>query len=168
MKNEIDLKLGGVFTFEHIRDGKVIDIWEEPNLVVDEGLTYVLDSSFSAGSGITQWWIGIYSGTYTPSASDDASNITSRSTEITTQYDETTRVEWLEAGVSAKSITNSASVAVFTFNTGVTVKGAFLASASAKSATSGTLAASSNFSADRIMIATDVLNVTYTLTVAAA
>ena len=38
---ENKLIVAGYFNYEHVRDGKVIDSWQEPNLVVDEGLVPV-------------------------------------------------------------------------------------------------------------------------------
>ena len=70
--NEKNLKIGGVFTYSHIRDGKIIDTWEEPNIVVNEGLDYTLDSAFSAGTPITAWYLGLFKNNYTPQATDVA------------------------------------------------------------------------------------------------
>ena len=60
--------LGGVFKGQHIRDGKVIDEWEDPNLVVNEGLNHVLNTVFHGGTPITTWYLGIFEGNYTPGA----------------------------------------------------------------------------------------------------
>jgi len=166
MEQNTKMRVAGYFNYEHIRDGKVIDSWQEPNLVVDEGLNYALDASFSGGTPITTWYVGVYKNNYTPIAGNVASTFAGAgiANEATTEYDEATRPGWTEAGVSAKTITNSASPAVFTFNTGVTVYGAFLISANTKGGLTGTLAAASKFTSSRAMLAADVLNVTYTLT----
>lgn len=160
------LKVAGYFTYEHIRNGEVIDTWQEPNLVVDEGINYALDAAFSGGTPITTWYVGVYKNNYTPIAGNVASTFAGAgvANEANSEYNEATRPTWTEAGVSAKSITNSASPATFTFNTTVTIYGAFLISNSTKGGTTGTLAAASKFSASRSMLAADVLNVTYTLT----
>ena len=167
---ETKLKLGGIFTYEHVRDGVVIDTWEEPNLVVDEGLTYALGNAFDGSTAsIANWYIGLFTGNYTPVNTVTAATIASASTETTTQYSETNRPAWVEAGVAALSIGNTASPAVFTFTPASTdVYGAFLISSDVKGGTAGTLAAASRFSALRTMLASDLLNVTYTLTAASA
>jgi hypothetical protein len=67
--------------------------------------------------------------------------------------------------VTSQVITNTASPAVFTFASSIAIYGAFLASVSTKASTSGKLAAASKFGAVRNMLAADVLNVTYTLTI---
>lgn len=169
MENQT-FKIGGIFTYEHIRDGKVIDTWEEPNLVVDQGLNYALDSAFSGGTSITSWYVGVFKNNYTPTSVDVASTFAGAgvANEATTEYSESTRPAWTEAGVSSKTITNSASPAVFTFTSGVTLYGAFLISGSTKGGTTGTLAAASKFSSSRAMLSGDKLNVTYTLTISSS
>jgi hypothetical protein len=164
--NLLKMKVGGYFTYEHIRDGKVIDTWQEPNLVVDEGLNYALDAAFSGGSPITSWYVGIYKNNYSPIAANVAATFPGAgvANEATTEYSESTRPAWTEAGVSSKTITNSASPAVFTFASGVTIYGAFLVSSNVKGGTSGKLGAASKFVTSRVMLTADVLNVTYTLT----
>jgi hypothetical protein len=58
-------------------------------------------------------------------------------------------------------ITNSASRATFTMNATKTVYGAFLVSASAKSATTGTLMAAAKFSTSKAVVDNDELLITY-------
>ena len=160
------MKVAGIFRYEHIRDGEVIDTWEEPNLVVDEGLNYALDAAFSGGTPITTWYVTLFKNNYTPIAANVAATFFGAgvANETTTEYTEATRPAWTEAGVSAKTITNSASPATFTFGTGVTVYGAALVSTNTKGGTTGTLGAASKFSSARVMLVSDLLNVTYTLT----
>ena len=152
--------LGGVFEVDHIRDGKSLGITRDHNIVVNEGLNSILSVVFNAGTQITAWYVGIFEGNYTPVATDTAANITANSTECTA-YTESTRVAWVEAAPSGQSITNSASKATFTCNASKTVYGAFLASASAKSATTGTLMAASKFSASRAVVNLDSLLISY-------
>ena len=155
------LRLGGVFQCELVRNGEVIDIWETPNLVVNEGLNHILDSVFHGSSQITTWYIGLFEANYTPLATVTAATITAASTECTA-YDESTRQAYVEAAASSQSITNSASKATFTFNATKTIYGAFLASASAKSATSGTLMSAAQFGSSKAVVDDDQLLVTYT------
>jgi hypothetical protein len=165
--NEIELKIGGVFAYEQIRDGEVIDTWQEKNIVVNEGLNYTLDSAFSAGSPITSWYIGLFKNNYAPQASDVAATFpgVGVANEATSEYSESARVAWVDAGVVSQVITNTASPAVFTFASPIAIYGAFLTSVSTKASTSGKLAAASKFASVRNMLAADVLNVTYTLTI---
>jgi hypothetical protein len=165
MKNQ-ELKIGGIFTYEHVRDGEVIDSWIEPNIVVDEGLNYALAAAFTGGSPLSNWYIGVFKNNYTPNSTDVIATFpgVGAAGESTAEYNETTRPIWTQAGVVAKVVTNSISPAIFTFNTGVSIYGGFLASSSIKGGLTGKLAAASKFSSVRTMLALDVLNVTYTLT----
>lgn len=162
-----NLKIGGIFTYEHIRDGEVIDTWKEPNIVVDEGLNYILGAGMAGSTPLTTWYIGIFKNNYTPLSTDTAALFpgVGVASESTTEYTETVRPTWINTGVAAKVITNTASPAVFTFNTTVSIYGGFLASSSVKGGLTGKLAAASKFSSVRAMLAADVLNVTYNLTI---
>lgn len=156
------LKLGGRFIVEHVRDGEVIDVTEDHNLITNEGLNATLNVMFHGDTQIGTWYIGIFEGNYTPVATVTAATITSASTE-STAYDESTRVAYDEAAASGQSMTNTASKATFTMNATKTIYGAFLVSASAKSATSGTLFAASRFSSSKSVVSTDQLLITYQL-----
>lgn len=169
-KGLLNVAADGYFTVEHIRNGEVIHRQKSDNIVVDEGLTKILDSALSGGTPVTTWYVGIFKNNYTPVAADVAATFpgVGKANEITTEIDETVRPTWTEAGVTAKSITNSASPAVFTANTTVSAYGAFMASINTLGGTTGTLLAASKFASVRNLLATDVLNITYTLTIADA
>lgn len=165
-----DFKVGGAFGYEHFREGKLLDSGYSGNIVVDEGLTDILDVALSNGTQKSTWYVGIFKNNYTPVAGDVASTFAGVgvANEVTTEVDETTRPTWTDAGVSAKSVTNSASPAVFTANTSVSVYGAFLISNNTMGGLTGTLCAASKFASVRSLVNTDVLNITYTLTIADA
>ena len=158
-----DLHVGGIWHGQIVRDGKVIDEWEDKNLVVNEGLNAVLNIMFHGDTQITTWYIAPFEGNYTPVATVTAATITAASTECTA-YDEATRQSYDEAAASSQSITNSASRATFTFNATKTIYGAFLVSASAKSATTGTLMSAARFSSSKSVVDNDQLLLTYTFT----
>lgn len=161
------LRVGGKFIGSIRRDGKIIDEFEDDNLVVNEGLNSLLDVYFGGATQITTWYLGLFEGNYTPVATVTAATITSASTECTA-YDEATRVEYVEAAASSQSITNAANRATFTFNATKTIYGAFLASASAKSATTGTLFSAARFSSSKSVVATDEMLLTYVFSAASA
>ncbi len=144
----------------------------EPNIVVDEGLNHTLDVTLSAAPQKTVWYVGIYKNNYTPVAGDVASTFAgagvANEVTATTDVDETVRETWTEAGPSAKSITNSALPASYTAAGALAINGAFLISDNTIGGTTGVLYAASKFAATRNLIATDVLNITYTLTIADA
>lgn len=161
------LLVGGVFDCEHVRGGEVIDRWQEKNLVTNEGLNALLNIMFNDATKISTWYLGLFEGNYTPVAGLTAATVTSASTECTA-YDESTRVAYNEAAAASQSITNSANRATFTFNATKTIYGAFLVSASAKSATSGTLFSAARFSSAKSVVASDQLLLTYTFSAASA
>lgn len=161
------LSIGGVFHGELFRGGKLIDEFEDPNLCTDEGLNALLDIMFHGSTQITTWYIGLFEGNYTPVAGVTAATITAASTE-STAYTQSTRVAYDEAAAASKVTTNSASRATFTFNATKTIYGAFLASASAKSATTGSLFSAARFATSKAVESGDELLLTYTFTAASA
>lgn len=162
-----DIRVGGVFVGQHIRGGQVIDQWEDHNTVVNEGLNSLLGIMFHGDTQVATWYLGLFEGNYTPVAGVTAATITSASTECIA-YDETTRVVYNEAAAASQSITNSANRATFTFNATKTIYGAFLVSASAKSATTGTLFSAARFSTSKAVVAADQLLLTYTFAASSA
>jgi hypothetical protein len=161
------VQVGGFFTIEHVRQGEVIDKWEDHNLVVNEGLDYLLDVAFHGASQVTTWYIGLFEGNYTPVNTLTAATVAAAATE-STAYDETTRQEYVESASSGQQTTNSASKAAFTINATKSIYGAFLASASAKGATTGKLLSASRFSAAKAVVAADQLLLTYTFAATSA
>lgn len=156
-----EIRVGGIFGGQIVRNGEVIDEWEDPNLVVDEGLNSMLNVVFNAATQIGTWYLGIFEGNYTPVAALTAATVTLNSTECIA-YTETTRPVYTEAASTAKSTTNSASKATFTFNATKTIYGAFLVSVSAKSGTTGTLFSAARFATAKSVVSTDQLLLTYT------
>lgn len=159
--------VGGVFELELIRDGKVIDKWQDHNLVVNEGLNDLLQVYLGNGTQKATWYVGLFEGNYTPLATDTAANIASNATE-SSAYVEATRPEWVEAAASAQQITNTANKATFTINATKTIYGAFLVSSNTKGGTAGVLFAATRFASSRSVIASDQLLVTYTVQAASA
>lgn len=163
---------GGLFLVEHWRPEKsgklkLLDVSPARNLVVNQGLNHILDAVLHGSAQVTTWYIGIFEGNYTPVAGDTAAGFPAAATE-STAYAEATRVAYNEGAAASQSTTNSGSAAVFTINATKTMYGAFLSSASAKSATTGTLFAATKFAAARSVINADLLNITYTFNLTAS
>lgn len=156
-----DIKLGGRFLVDHVRDGKVIDQFAFDNLVVNEGLDHILNTVFHGGTQVGTWYLGLFEGNYTPISTVTAATIAAAATECTA-YTESQRQEYNEAAASAQSITNSANRATFTFNATKTIYGGFLVSNPTKSATSGVLLSAARFNASKQVTTDDQLLVTYT------
>lgn len=164
--SDTSYKVGGIFTFQHIRDGKIIDEWESRNIIVNQGLNYILGASLAGDTPLTAWYVGLFKNNYSPLSTDTQALFpgVGVGNEATTEYSEATRPLWVDAGAASQSITNSASPAVFTFVSPVTIYGALLSSNSTKGGTTGTLLAASKFSSSKVMAASDSLNIGYTIT----
>lgn len=160
---ETGVRVGGRFLVEHYRGDKLLDAFETPNLVVNEGLNALLNIMFNAATQVTTWYLGLFEGNYTPVAGVSAATIATASTECTA-YTSATRPAYVEAAASSQSITNSASRASFVFNATKTIYGAFLISDSTKSGTTGTLFSAARFSASKAVVTDDELLLTYTFT----
>lgn len=161
-----NLKAGGVFKYQHTRNGIIIDEWEDPNIIPDEGIMKIIGSSLAGQSAISTWYIGLYKNNYTPIAANVMSTFPGAgvANEVTTEYSEVARQPWTYGVPAANSVTNAASPAVFTFTPASTVVfGAFMSSSSVKGGTTGTLLAATKFPASRTLLTTDSLTVTYTI-----
>lgn len=167
--NQVSFEVGGKFTFELVRDGKVVDKWEDHNLITNEGLNHILNVTLNAGSQVATWYVGLFEGNYTPVAADvhaGAGGFATVATECTA-YSEGARVTYNEATATGQSISNSASKATFSINASKTIYGAFLASVSSKGSTAaGTLLAAARFGAARSVQNGDQLLITYTISAA--
>lgn len=136
--------------------------WNEEydNLVVNTGLNYALDAALSGGTPITSWFIGLIDGATPTLAAGDTTASHGGWTE-NENYSQATRVAWVEAGVSAQSITNAASPAVFSIDTDAqTIGGGFLVSLNTKGGTTGTLFSEGAFATARTADDGDTINVT--------
>lgn len=133
------------------------------NLVVNEGLQKFLDDTLLSGTPITTWYIGLTGSTPTIDPVDTLASHAGWA-EFTEYADN--RKEYV--GVrTAQTVSNSASRATFTVSgAGGTVGGCFLVSAATGDV--GTLFSVGAFTeGDRPVIASDVLNITYSVTQAA-
>lgn len=155
------IAMGGKFIGQLIRNGEVVDEFEDHNLVVNEGLNHILNVEFNGTTQVTNWYLGVFEGNYTPVSSVTAATIASASTE-STAYTSATRPAYTSAAASSQSITNSASRASFVFNATKTIYGAFLVSSSTKSGTSGVLFAAAQFASSKSVTSGDELLLTYT------
>lgn len=155
------IALGGKYAVQHVRHGKVIDEFEFDNIIVNQGLNHFLGVEFTGVTQITQWYVAPFEGNYVPVATDTAATIVANATECTA-YTASTRVAYIGTAGS-QQVTNSASVATFTFNATKTIYGAFLISSSAKSSVSGTLISAAQFVTPKTVDSTDQLLFTYTI-----
>ena len=96
--------IGGVFeTWINGHDHQV-----DPNIIPTASLNHILDVVCHGTAQVTTWYVTPFEGDVTPGASYTAANFTSNTTEFT-DYDESTRVAWVEAAASAGVTTTSRS-----------------------------------------------------------
>ncbi len=155
--------VAGKYHGQLIRGGRVIDEWEDSNLVVNEGLNAMNNIIFNNATQIATWYLGLFEANYTPVATVTAATIASAATE-TTAYASATRPEYVEVASASQVTTNAASRGSFVFNATKTIYGAFLVSTSTKSGTAGTLFSASRFSASKNVVSGDELLLTYAFT----
>ena len=160
------LMIGGVFT--HTVNGK--DERKDKNIVVNEGLIYIINTSIAAVAQQASWFVGIFENNYTPVPADTAALFPGAGVagEINTEYDEGTRPAYVLDGSTLANVFNSGTPATFTMNSTINAYGAHLISNSVKAGTTGVLCAASKFTAVRALVASDVLNISYQLTIADA
>jgi hypothetical protein len=148
----------GHFHFKAILPNGRILTWHAPNILTDEGVIHMAGVEFLGTTQDTTWFIGL-SGT-APSFLA-GSTLATMPTEFT-NYTEGTRQAYTAAPhATAGLVTNAASVAEFTIDTGGgTIGGAFVTTVT--SGTSGVLFSGSAFSGgDVVLPAASVLQVTY-------
>jgi hypothetical protein len=165
--------LGGVFTVTCFdKEGNLK--WEEKfhNLVVNEGLVYLNNTFFKSNGGTytAAWYLGLVTGPGSGTSYSATDTLASHSgwTEFTA-YSGNRKLLTFGTPTSADPsvIDNSASPAIFSITApGGTVAGAFLTNVA--TGTSGTLFSEGDFSTDKIVAASDTINVTYTFSADAA
>lgn len=162
----------GVFTMEHVRDGKVIYSESFPNTVVTVGKNLLLDSGL-AGSAYTvtgPFCALISSVSYSAiSAADTQAShagwTEAGATNAPTYSGTRKTVSWSAASAGAKAFASAAS---FTMTGNGTLKGAFIVYGSGAvntiDNTAGTLFSAGLFTGgDRAVLTSDVVNVSYTV-----
>lgn len=158
----IDVLAGGRFTVQcRDKNGKLK--WEEvvENIVVDEGLQYILDAMFiSATSQIDPFYVGLTDGSPSVNSTDTMGSHSGWS-EVQ-DYSESNRPEYIDSR-SGETVSNSGNEATFSIDAdGTVVGGAFLVSDNTIGGTSGTLLAVAAFTGgDKTADSGDTINVQY-------
>jgi len=148
-------------------DSVVLSVEDITNLVPTEGINYILGAALTGVSPLSAWYIALFEGNYTPIPGVTAATFPAAATE-STAYNETNRVTWIAGSISAGSVSNSASKAVFTMNATKTIYGLAQSSVNTKSATTGVLVSVAKFAAAKDVVATDLLNVTSIISMTSA
>lgn len=158
---------GWVKAVARYADGTIKWVEEGKNIVVDTGIDYIFNNDLAASS----LFIGLL-GAGTPAsgwtmtqagASTGAPSDADADREVHAEYSEGTRQAWTVIDSTAKSVTNAASPAVFTFTGTISVTGAFLSTVSTKNNATGTLIAAKNFTSAKAMDSGETLEITYAI-----
>ena len=157
---------GGRFHGKLIRAGRVIDEFEQKNLIVNQGLDYLVNSAFGLVQQIPTWYLAPFTSNYTPVGTDTAASIPGNAGEATT-YTSPTRLPFTPVEVNQQA-TNAAAPCTFTFNAKTNVYGAFLISSPGQGSTAGTLMAAAQFASLKSPDPNDELVLTYTFGLASA
>lgn len=133
-------KVGFVYEFEVVQNGKVVQAARNHNLVPNQGFEHILGVTLRGSLQIPNWYVGLYGNNYTPIPTDTIATFPSAAGEITA-YVGSTRKAFTPAAPTGGVISNSLSKAEFEINgeVSVTVRGGFIASSSAKGAATGVL-----------------------------
>jgi hypothetical protein len=158
----------GFITTRCYRDGKMI--WEDnsPNIVFNAGLTYALGVALAGTTQEASWFCGLLDASPTFSATNTWTDISAIG-ELT-EYSASTRPTWKVSVTGVGSGFNgwsTTSVAKYTISAAVTCGGVFLCSTEVSGAAGGTIYSGVAFSGgNRILAASDKLEVTYTQSIA--
>ena len=161
------IKLKGSYVITHKDvNGNIKSVDKFDNLIVDDFKINVLKVIFTGtGNSVAgSLYLALYKNNYTPQATDLASTIVANAGEFT-GYSEANRQAYVVADPSTKTLTNSASGAVFTISAADTLYGIFLTSNSQKSSTSGKLVSVALFTNPKTVAIGETIEVVYNLTI---
>ncbi|MBJ9904056.1 hypothetical protein [Acinetobacter bereziniae] len=163
------LKASGEY-FDRVNGGA----WQTTqNLVVNEGLSYLLNVALGGKAKPAGYYLALFSGATAPAANWTAANFKDVSAEIvsmTEGYTNATRPQWASTDTNTNSIDNFASVAKVTIATSsqLTVTGAAMLTNNVRGGTSGTLISASKYTAPRVFQDGDEYEIGYRLSFTAA
>ncbi|MBC8442000.1 MAG: hypothetical protein H8D87_20220 [Deltaproteobacteria bacterium] len=166
-------KLGfmGHVTMDHMRAGKLLCRQSGKNTFTTEGMAKLLNILFHdiSKAAANIWYVGIFKNNITPALADTSAKLGSGNAYGECQdadYDSplTNRPSYATEDTTTAVISNVNSKAHFVMNASITVYGAFLADAAAKTASSGVLMCAKRFGTPRAVINDDEIYVTYQIT----
>lgn len=139
-----------------------VEEWD--NLVVNQGLNYLLNTGLGGGTQSTTWFIGLTHEGATPAAGDTMGAHAGWTENVS--YSQASRLTYTPGTASMLSMSNAASIATFFISANTSFRGAFLTTSPTKSGTTGTLYAVGNFSQLRSLASNDSLGITAKFTMA--
>jgi len=179
LRNRDRIEITGMWQVDHLRGGKLLH--RDPfskNIVTTEGMNYMLDVLFNAGSLGTAY-MGIFKSNVTPAAGDTAATKLGSGGAYGACQDPADFDDAAVSGVSASTgdwpvwnpaaasggvLTNAAATCNFTMATSITVYGGFLTTEQDCADSANVLICAKAFSSSRAVIDNDVLAITTTLT----
>ena len=112
------------WTFEHVRDGAVIGVYQFENLATTVGLNALLDNTFSAAAGSTAWYVGLVgAGAGTVAINSAAAAVTGTSTTFTSALAASPIADIIIVGAGAAGADLTQTVATYTSATSITLSG---------------------------------------------
>jgi hypothetical protein len=164
-------RAGGVFHVECFdKDGNLKWKTSEHNLVVNEGLQDMNTKYFKGSAYTAGFFLGLITGPGSGTTFAAADTLASKAWTEFTNYSGSRKAVTFGTATTANPsvINNSASPASYSITGSGTVAGAFLCTVA--SGTSGILFSEADFQApgDRVVVASDTLNVTYSFSLQAA
>jgi hypothetical protein len=124
----------GRFRVEHVRDGKILNVYECNNGVTNEGKNNALDVLFNGGTGLDPWYLGLIDNTAVTLAAGDTYDEINQAgngwdefsdyTDAANADSALTRPVWLVGSPATQAITNPAPIIFDITGTG-TVHGLF-------------------------------------------
>lgn len=169
------LRPGSIWKTEHFRPAKsgklrLIGVDESPNVVTDVGANDLLDKYFAGSTYTAAFFVGLISSVgYSAVAAGNTMASHSGWTEAgptnAPNYSAGTRPALTMAAAAASRSKTASAASSFTFSNGGTIKGLFTVTNSTKDGTTGILYNAVLFTGgDRVVVTSDVVNVTPTYT----
>jgi hypothetical protein len=162
------LFIGGAFTHRYATAGGDFGpLSIDPNIVVDQGINYLLNAAFLGQAQETAFYVALFANNYDPVPTLTGANFNAQADEFTA-YVSGTRPAWAigDDPTTTKSVSNVGSEASFVYSAGgpYNIYGAAILTGSAKEGGADKLIAATRFVTPRTnQIAGDMLAVGYTL-----
>jgi hypothetical protein len=136
-----------------VRESEVVK-----NLMPMEGITHMQNVLLKGGSQVSNWYIGLYEGNYTPVSGDTMADFPVSATEFD-GYSEATRQLFVAGTPALGVVDNVNNEAIFTFTEDKIVYGGFIGSSAAKGSASGILLSAVRFGSPKSLSAGEALRV---------
>lgn len=160
--------IGGVFAHRHApAGGEYGPVQFDPNLVVNQGLNYVLNAAFLGQAQTTQFYVALFSNNYNPAAGLTGANFNATADEFVA-YEAADRPEWDigAAPTTNQTVSNTGNEAEFVYSAGgpYNIYGAAVLSGATKEGGADMCIAATRFASPRTnQLAGDRLAIGYSL-----